>query len=160
MNPNRLRGRLFNLFSIFLNSSPVMFSNWRFLVTYCRSRPFKFSLEPRSQLAKDLAKLTRAAQRFINLGVPAEFFVVVIGQRLGPCFKRLELFDDRRANQVRRLVLNLGHDRITTFALHHHDDGLLVARTNDGFAFPMTHLQALVTSACLCAPCARSPICG
>jgi len=38
----------------------------------------------------------------------------------------------------------LGHDRVPAFALHHGDDGLLVGRTNDGVAFPMTHLQALV----------------
>ena len=53
---------------------------------------------------KGPGKVARAAQRFINPGVPAEFFAVVIGQRLDPGFKRLERFDDRRANQVRRFV--------------------------------------------------------
>jgi hypothetical protein len=45
-------------------------------------------------------KVTRAAQRFINPGVRAKFFAVVIGQRLDLGFKRLERLDDRRANQV------------------------------------------------------------
>lgn len=53
---------------------------------------------------KGPGKVARAAQRFINLGVPAKLFAVVVGQRLDPGFKRLERFDDRRSNQVRRLV--------------------------------------------------------
>lgn len=53
---------------------------------------------------KGPGKVTHAAQRFINPGVPTEFFAVVIGQRLDPGFKRLERLDDRRAHQVRRLV--------------------------------------------------------
>jgi hypothetical protein len=53
---------------------------------------------------KGPGKVAPAAQRFINLGVPAEFFAVVIGLRLDPGFKRLERLDDRRANEVSRLV--------------------------------------------------------
>ena len=53
---------------------------------------------------KGPGKVTRAAQRFINPCEPAEFFAVVMGQRLDPGFKRLERFDDRRAHQVRRLA--------------------------------------------------------
>ena len=49
---------------------------------------------------KGPGKVTRAAQRFINFGVPAEFFAVVIGQGLDPSLQRVERFDDRRANQV------------------------------------------------------------
>ena len=45
-------------------------------------------------------KVARAAQRFIYPGVPAEFFAVVIGQRLALGFKRLESFDDRRVNHI------------------------------------------------------------
>ena len=81
-----------------------MFVMDRMLGTHYRSKPLKFSLEPRSQLAKGRKKVARAAQCFINLGMPAEFFSVVIGQRPDPGFKRLERFNDRRANQVRHLV--------------------------------------------------------
>ena len=49
---------------------------------------------------KGPGKVALAAQRFINPGVPGEFFAVVIGQRLNPSFKRLERFNDRRANKV------------------------------------------------------------
>jgi hypothetical protein len=41
---------------------------------------------------KGHGKVTRAAQRFINLGAPADFFAIVKGQRLDPSFKRLEHF--------------------------------------------------------------------
>lgn len=53
---------------------------------------------------KGPSKVALAAQRFINRGVPAEFFAVVIGQRFDPGFKRLERFDDRRSNKVSRFV--------------------------------------------------------
>jgi hypothetical protein len=49
---------------------------------------------------KGPGKVARAAERFINRGVPTEFFAVVIGQRLDPGFKRLERFDDRRARKL------------------------------------------------------------
>ena len=49
---------------------------------------------------KGPGKVARAAQRFINRGMPPEFFAVVIGLRLDPGFKRLERFDNRRANQI------------------------------------------------------------
>ena len=45
-------------------------------------------------------KVTRATQRFINPGVPAKFFAVVIGQGLDPSLQRVERFDDGRANQI------------------------------------------------------------
>ena len=53
---------------------------------------------------KGPGKVAFAGQRFIKHGVPAEFFAIVLGQRLDPGFKRLERLDDRRAHQVRRLV--------------------------------------------------------
>ena len=53
---------------------------------------------------KGLGKVARAAQRFINVGVPAEFFAIVKGHRLVPSLKQLERFDDRRVNQDRRIV--------------------------------------------------------
>ena len=53
---------------------------------------------------KGSGKVARATQCFINLGVPAKFFAVVIGQCLDPSLQRVERFDDRRAHQVRRLV--------------------------------------------------------
>jgi hypothetical protein len=49
---------------------------------------------------KGPGKLARAAQCFINLGVPAEFLSVVVGQRLDPSLQRVERLDDRRANQI------------------------------------------------------------
>ena len=49
---------------------------------------------------KGLGKVARAAQRFINPGVPAKFFAVVIGQGLDPSLQRIERFDDGRANQI------------------------------------------------------------
>lgn len=52
--------------------------------------------------SKGPGNVARGAQRFINFGVPADFFPVVIGQRLEPGFKRLERLDDRRTNQVLR----------------------------------------------------------
>jgi hypothetical protein len=52
------------------------------------------------QARKGPGKVARAAQCFINLGVPTEFFAVVIGQCLDLGFKWLERFDDRRANQI------------------------------------------------------------
>jgi hypothetical protein len=36
---------------------------------------------------KGSGKVARAAQRFINLGVPIEFFAIVIGHRFDPGFK-------------------------------------------------------------------------
>ena len=42
---------------------------------------------------KGLGKVARAAQRYINPGVPAEFFAVVVGQGLDPGFKGLERLD-------------------------------------------------------------------
>ena len=53
---------------------------------------------------KGPGKVAGAAQRLINVGVPAKFFAVVISQGLDPGLKRLERFDDRRSHQVRRLV--------------------------------------------------------
>jgi len=47
---------------------------------------------------KGPGKVARTLQRFINQCMSAELFAVVIGQRLDPGFKRLERFDDRRAN--------------------------------------------------------------
>ncbi len=49
---------------------------------------------------KGSGKVARATQRFVNPGVPAEFFAVVIGQSLDPSLQRVERFDDRRANQI------------------------------------------------------------
>ena len=49
---------------------------------------------------KGPGKVARAAQCFINLGVPAKFFAVVIGQSLDPGLQRVERFDDGRANQI------------------------------------------------------------
>ena len=49
---------------------------------------------------KGPGKVARAAQRFINPGVPAKFFAVVIGQGLDPSLQRFERFDDGRANQI------------------------------------------------------------
>jgi len=46
------------------------------------------------------AKVARAAKRFINPGVPTEFFVVVVSQCLDSGLKRHEHFDNRRVNQV------------------------------------------------------------
>ena len=53
---------------------------------------------------KGPGKVTRGAQRFINLGVTAEFFAVVIGQSLDPSLQRVERFDDGRANQISYFV--------------------------------------------------------
>ena len=47
---------------------------------------------------KGSGKVARATQCFINLGVPAKFFAVVIGQGLDPSLQRVERLDDRRAN--------------------------------------------------------------
>ena len=93
---------------------------------------------------KGPGKVARAAQRFINLGVPAKLFAVVIGQGLDPGLKRLKRFDDRRATKSDVLFETLAITAYPPFALHHRHDGLLVVGSNDGVAFPMTHLQALV----------------
>lgn len=53
---------------------------------------------------KGPSKVAGAAQRFSNFDVPTKFFAIVIGHGLDSGFKRLERFDDRRSNQVRRLV--------------------------------------------------------
>ena len=49
---------------------------------------------------KGPGKVARAAQCFINPGVTAKFFAVVIGQGLDPSPQRVERFDDGRANQI------------------------------------------------------------
>ena len=53
---------------------------------------------------KGPGKVARAAQRRINLGMPAKLFAVVVGQGLDPGFKGCECIDDRRAHQVSSFV--------------------------------------------------------
>jgi hypothetical protein len=81
-----------------------MLAIWRFLGTYCRSRPFEVLVRASLPTGKGPGKVARAAQRFIYPCVPAEFFAVVIGQGLDPSLQRVERFDDRLANQVSRFV--------------------------------------------------------
>ena len=53
---------------------------------------------------KGPGKVARAAQRRINLGMPAKLFAVVVGQGLDPGFKGCECIDDRRAHQVSSFI--------------------------------------------------------
>ena len=53
---------------------------------------------------KGPGKVARAAQRLINLGMPAKLFAVVVVQGLDPGFKGCECIDDRRAHQVSSFV--------------------------------------------------------
>ena len=91
-----------------------IFDHLNFLVRYIGHLAFLGHVLPQQAIevlvgaslptGKGAGKVARAAQRFINVGVPAEFFAIVKGHRLVPSLKQLERFDDRRVNQDRRIV--------------------------------------------------------
>ena len=87
-----------------------VFDHLNFLVRYIGHLAFLGHVLPQQAIevrvgaslptGKGAGKVARAAQRFINPGVPAKFFAVVIGQGLDPSLQRVERFDDGRANQI------------------------------------------------------------
>ncbi len=87
-----------------------VFDHLNFLVRYIYHLAFLGHVLPQQAIevlvgaslptGKGPGKVARASQRFINPGVPAKFFAVVIGQGLDPSLQRVERFDDGRANQI------------------------------------------------------------
>jgi len=74
--------------------------------------------------------------------MPRKLYPVVISQSIDPDGEGLEVAHYGWTNQFRYFVGRLGNDYISTFMLDHRHNYSFVACTNDGIAFPMTHLAS------------------
>ena len=71
-------------------------------------------IRPKLRIGKRSGKVARTLQSFVNQRMSAEPFSDVVGQRRGPGVERSERLDDRLTHQLRRLVRDLGNDRVAS----------------------------------------------
>jgi len=72
----------------------------------------------------------------------SKLFTVIVCNRLDSRSQGFKSLDNGGSNLIRRLTINLGHHCIAAFSLNQRNNCVLVSRTNNGVAFPVTNVDA------------------
>ena len=72
----------------------------------------------------------------------SKLFPIIISDRFDQGGDTFQPSDDRRGNQITRLLRDFGENRVTRLPLDEADDGLLVVGADNGVALPAHQLIA------------------
>ena len=71
----------------------------------------------------------------------SKLFTVIVRNRLDSRSEGFKSLDNGDTDLIRRLAINLGHHCIAAFSFNRRDDCVLVGRSNNCVAFPVTNVD-------------------